>query len=153
MYSMRKLIVLIMLVIVVFPVVCVAEDVYTREEYYKQVEENTKGLLQSVVDYYNQDPEQFDADMIFFAYTYLEEGIMLQRISLLEKMWKVVQNGYVMFNGMIRDQIKDSVMLKRLMDAKYEKWLNGEEGDADFAKYVIAMINTMILTEYSAPEV
>lgn len=150
---MRKLIGMVLLVMMVVPAVCVAEDVYTREEYYGQVEENTKDILQSVVDYYNQDPEQFDADMIFFAYTYLEEGMALQRIELLEKMWKVVQNGYVTFSGTIRDQIKDSVMLKRLMDTRYEKWLKGEESDADFAKYVIAMINTMILTGYSAPEV
>ena len=146
---LKKFLSVLLVIALVIPAFCVAEDdePMDRSEYYEYVNITTKEILTNIVSKYESDKDSFDADYIFFAYTYFKEWMALRTITSLEILWNTTQPGTVSFKGNFKEVEKGCAMIERMMDEDYEKWLKEEKSDAEFAEYIIKMIKAMALSD------
>ena len=141
----------ILMVVILLPITVLSETI-SREEYYKQVQEDTKEILASIVSVYEEDPEGFDADYIMIAYSYFMEFMSLRRVNTIEGIWhlKELTEKTLLRDFDDLDMLNTESMLAYIettfMD-KFIAWTKGEETDTAFAEYIIKMIKSMALEE------
>ena len=144
---MRRLLA-ILIVIVLLPAAVYAEEM-SRKEYIAGVRDYVGSMLQALKEVYDEDPEM-DADYIFFTYSYLKAWMSLNTVCTAETVWNLKQPGLVVFDSMdsmVKGTEQTNAMLERVVDEKYEKWLNGELSDEDCMKTIMAIVNSYVLTE------
>lgn len=143
---MRRAIAILMAVMLVM--VVTSGSAVTRKEYYEDVSEQTKGILQGIVELYGEYPEAFDADYIMLSYGYLTTYMALQRVNTIEMMYELKQEGHEVVrefaNGTQMIQEYGNSMIEKVLSEKFGEWTSGKTADADFAEYVMKMINVYI---------
>ena len=142
----------IMVTALFVPVVSVADDdVISRREYYAKTRDDTADLLRSMVEVYEETPEDFDADWIYMAHTYFVIYEAVVKTELAESIWELaVASGKTMFRDSSVD-IPGQEKLQQYVDQKiaesYGAWLDGEKSDSEYAAELVSLIKALALKD------
>ena len=137
---MKRMVAVLLVLAMLVPMAVMAEE--------ETVEANIKTLLKMFVELYETDPDIFDADYIYWTYSYYQLAMAMDRLKRVQIQMDIKSNpltgGQVVFDKNEKTVEKTSAELNMKIEKQWVSYLNGKMKAKEFAKKLIAVVKTTL---------
>lgn len=124
---------------------------YTRKEFMEMVQEQTLGVIKTLVDFYDTNKEDFTDDLIFAAYGYFKMIMGVNSVLAAERVIELEEARLTTGAGSATDATEKMTMqmewalnlIEEDINAKYKAWVDGKISGDEAAETFIKQLRSI----------